>query len=512
MTDYWMEPISLKELNEEKNSLLTQLRATKGFVNVQFYRQLRSPRNVPQLLKDMKSHFVIWMDDESFIMPKKLPQSFPNDSLYRRAAASLKFESKSAYVYGTQNDSVARVLAKILCWNDEETDEVKVGISYNRSVDPKVPTTFLTTSFLTQYMETNPGRRLFLGRGCHLSNVESTVLASHPVPLDVSLECTFEDKGQVFVETLARRTTYFGTLTLHSFCFDKYFSFHCSFFFIPAVLDSVSQVALRMGDRYLRRFQFPQPLSSLACKVEYEVAGHFDLDAREGVEVVPPAVNLVFDDIPPRFHTQFLYSSGNLKEMGMIYHAAKPPSPEQQVQLLEAIEMNLDLQRLELGCFSILDAFWDALLNIIALHPSLESVVFWIRHQPDHWGKSEPDLHALERLISFMKENTHLDISFKCRGKWKSVMKKVNATVAPVRHMIRAQNLIHVSPDARPAVFEAALSHYASGEFAKISPLLSENVDLFCSLVGVSLTLTEQELAQNDDDAAERVPKRRKSS
>ncbi|GAX24909.1 hypothetical protein FisN_2Lh180 [Fistulifera solaris] len=366
MTDYWTEPISLKELNEEKNLLLTQLRATKGFATVQFYQQTCSPSNVQQLLKDMKAHFLICMDDESFIMPKKLPQSVPNDSLYRRAAASITLETKSVYVYGTQNKSVAQV-----------------------------PTTFLTTPFLTQYIEANPQRRLFLGRGGHLSNAESIVLASHPVPLDVSLECTFEDKGQVFIETLARRTSYFGTLTLHSFCFDKYFSFSSFFFFVPAVLKTVSQVTLCMADRFLRRFQFTQPLSSLARKVEYEVAGHFDLDATEGVQVNAPAVTLVFEDIPSRFHTQFLRSSENLREMGVIYHAAKAPSPAQRIQLLQAIATNLDLQRLELGCFSILDTVWEALLEIIASHPSLQSVVFWIRHQPDYWGKNEPDLYAL---------------------------------------------------------------------------------------------------------------------
>jgi hypothetical protein len=114
-----MEHIPLKELNEEKISLLTQLRTTKGFANVQFYRQLRSPQNAQQLLKDMKGNYLIWMDDESFIMSKKVPQSVPNDSLYRQAAASIKFETKfetkSVYVYGTQNESVARSLTEILC-------------------------------------------------------------------------------------------------------------------------------------------------------------------------------------------------------------------------------------------------------------------------------------------------------------------------------------------------------------------------------------------------------------
>ncbi len=391
-----------------------------------------------------------------------------------------------------------------------------MGISYNRSVDPKVPTTFLTIPFLTHCVETNPQRRLFLGRGCHLSHDESIALASHPVPLDVSLECSFEDKGQVFIETLARRTSFFGTLTLHSFCFDKYFSFSSFFFFIPAVLDSVSQVTLRMADRFMRRFQFTHPLSALARKVEYEVSDHFDLDRGEDLPVIPRAVTLVFDNIPSRFHSQFLHSSGSLREMGMIYHAAKAPSPAQQAQLLQAIVTNLDLQRLELGCFSILDTFWEALLEIIASHPSLRSVVFWIRHQPGYWDKNEPDLHALESLVPFMKENTHLDISINCRGdKWKRVMDKVNAVVEPVRHQIRAKSLVHVSAHARSTIFGAALINWASGEYAKISPLLSDNVDVFCSLVGDSLpfmALQAEKSTLSDDSPEERVPKRRKSS
>lgn len=116
---------------------------------------------------------------------------------------------------------------------------------------------------------------------------------------------------------------------------------------------------------------------------------------------------------------------------------------------------------------------------MLGSHESLRSVVFWFR--------SAPGLVQVSSLVPFMKEHSHLDITFKCHVSWKDTMNAAEAVVEPVRRKNRARAVTSESADNRPAIFGAALTSWAGGSVSKTSVLLSENTDLLCSLIGQPL-------------------------
>ena len=487
----WFEKIPLDEFDEDKSELMTQLRATKWSSKMQFYRKVREPCSVDDLLKHVKGNHLVWMNEESFILLKKLPKTVPRGLKYRKAATNVDFGPKSIYIYGVTNDIVADITEQFLLLKGkvaERNGVVQVGTDHGRrSTDPNFRTTFLTPRFLSTYAKANPQRRLILGRGCCLSKDQSIALASHPDPLDVVIGCRFDDFGNAFTETLSRRTTFFGTLVLR----EQYFP-GSVYTFNTDVISEISQIALITASDDLRRSHFYLPLSSPARRVEYTINGARvpDLDDTGSLTVDPQAITLVFSHfLRARFHTQFLLSSGNVRELGLIYDTRSHSlSGAQQKEILEAIERNQNLYRLELGCLN-LDTIWDDLLEVMGSHGSLRTVAFWVS-QPSRYSQSQPDLHRrqVESLVAFMNEHIHLDISFKYRLRC-SIVNAVEAIIKPVRLQNRVRLLTRESAHDRPAVFGAALTSWAARDVSKISLLLSENTDLLCSLVGQPLSL-----------------------
>ena len=89
----------------------------------------------------------------------------------------------------------------------------------------------------------------------------------------------------------------------------------------------------------------------------------------------------------------------------------------------------------------------------------------------------------MKTLVPLLKQCDHLDISFKCRGPWSDLVRKMKAIVEPVRWQKRAMAVSRESVNDRPAIFGAALTKWAGGEFHETSALLSENTDLLCCLM-----------------------------
>jgi hypothetical protein len=72
----WFETIPAEEFDDNKNLLMTQLRATKWSRNMQFYRKTHSPLDVTHLSEFLyDDNKLVWWDEESFLMTR-----FPSDS------------------------------------------------------------------------------------------------------------------------------------------------------------------------------------------------------------------------------------------------------------------------------------------------------------------------------------------------------------------------------------------------------------------------------------------------
>ncbi|GAX27710.1 hypothetical protein FisN_13Hu193 [Fistulifera solaris] len=477
MSSSWFQWMPPEALDDDQSTLMTQLAATKWSSKIQFYRKLRSPRSVEDLLKFTKANHLVWMKSDSFIVLKKLPKSVPFFSKFRKAGASIDFEQKTVHVYGTSEKAVMKTLIRLLCLEDGRVAEVRLGDHFSPAVDPLVPTKFLGPGFLQKYIEANPQRRLVFGRGCYLSKNQSMRLASHPNPLNVGIECLFEDGGRAFLDTLSQRTTSFGTLASHSPCFDSSYDNYSSTKVFLEVMSHVSNISLELSKCIMDHSRVLLPLSAKAQRVEYRICCVSGFDSIGALTISPEAVVVIFDDhAPAPFHTEFLRASGNLREMGLIYDASRPPSEAQRSELLSAISSNQNLHRLELGCFFALEDFWHELLETIWSHGSLRRVVFWLRED------SIP-LYQMETLLVYLDKYDHIDLIIKCRNASRDVENMMNDFIEPFRLENRARVLTREPDPTRPAVVGAALVDWAGGEFDKTYHLLSANTDLLCSLI-----------------------------
>lgn len=471
----WFEKRSLADFDQDKSMLMTQLGATKWSSKIQFYRKVRDPLDTDDLLCNMKGTQLIWMNDDCFIMLRKLPWTVPHGSTFRKATTNIDFGPKSVYIYGKTDDIVMRAIILLLCLDDEGAHAVRIGSHYSRASDPAVPTAFLTSRFLSAYLEANPDRRLILGHGCYLSDEQSIALASHPEQLDVGLECVFEDGGRTFVQTLLQRTSDFGTLSLHNRA-AKYRTFDV----FRIVMTKIPNITLHMSS-HIFKHSVHLPMSALAKRVEYKVWDYegFDdiFDDIEPVTIVPKSFTVVFvHSIPVRFHTLFLQESRNLRELGMIYESDYPPSMAQRTELFQAITSNKNLYRLELGCLAILQDFWDEVLEVIGSHVSLRFVVFWV--------SDTPNLRLLGKLAAFLKNRFYLDVSFMYRDVCQCRINAIESIIEPVLFQNRAKSLTRASGCDRTSLFGAALTDWAGTDVSKMGLLLNENADLLCSLVG----------------------------
>ncbi len=274
-------------------------------------------------------------------------------------------------------------LAQLLCLKDEDAVVVRVGQQLSPVVDPLVPTKFITTQFLRNDVEAIPERRLVLGRGCFLSQKQSKTLASYPDPLNVGIECMFEDCRRTFVETLLQRTTnlLLCTLASHRRCSDRNHYDDFSLKVFPKVMSTVSQISQHTSTHTLKSSTLLLPFSATAQRVEYINLHKSIVESCESPTILPKTVTMVFITLPARLLTRFLQASGILRELGLMYCKLDPPSAKQHVELLKTIAANDSLYRVDLGCLSFLEDLWLPLLQILQSHPGLRNVVFYV----DHW-------------------------------------------------------------------------------------------------------------------------------
>ncbi|GAX26983.1 hypothetical protein FisN_9Lh289 [Fistulifera solaris] len=483
MDSSWVEKIPVEEFDDVKNLLMTQLSATKWSRNMEFYRKTHSPLNATHLMRFMYSK-VVWWDEEVFLMTRKLPTTVK--SKFRKGTSKIDLEYGKVYVYGMTKQSVAQTIEEMLYLMDETSDVVRIGRYSAGEARSVVPTTFITSRFLAEYMKVNPKRRLYFGCGCKLSAEESVALASHPEPLNVGLECTFADQGHAFVEALARRTTHFGTIAAHES------GMYSSFGYLFEVKSALANISLETTTRFFQDSQRRLPLSLPTKHLDYRIYDAIQLGENQSLAIVSRAITLRFELlVDPLFHTQFLLASGNLQELGIIYKGYDPLSLAQQAELLQAIRTNQNLYRLELGCLTVLRPFWDDLLAVIASHSRLRAVVF---RQERH----QIDLEQVKSLIPFAHNQIHLDVTVEDRGPWLEVVREMRAVLAPVRYLNDAKAMTRESIDDRPAIFGAALTRWTSGCFSRLYPLLTVNSDVLCTMLSdpPSLELQHQRKRQ----------------
>ncbi|GAX15100.1 hypothetical protein FisN_12Lu386 [Fistulifera solaris] len=416
---HWSETIPAKEFDKDKRILMKQLRATQWSSKMQFRRKIRSPRDVSDLVRDTGNHILIWMDEEHCITSKKLPKSVPYSSKFRKSTANIDFGERSVFIYGVSEKIVAESIHFLLCLKQEGETDVRIGTSYIHGTDPVVPTIFLTPQFLCDYKKANPRRRLILGRGCYFTDEQAIVLASHPEPLDIGVECVFENEGRAFIQTLSQRTTDFGTLSLLNESRG-----YPTFRYFLQVMNEIPNIVLHTNSLVFKN-SVHLPMSSIARHVQYDVWSHTAFNEMEHFTIVPRAFTLRFLIwVPSRFHTLFLHASDRLQDLRIFYNSTYPPSLEQLEELLNALDKNQNLYRLELGCLAVLQSCWDNLLNVIGSHKSLRSLVFWI--------ESESDLLQVQNLVSLSRKKCQLDISFKSHSPKESLLDDAHAIIEPV--------------------------------------------------------------------------------
>jgi hypothetical protein len=475
MDSSWVEKIPVEEFDDVKNLLLTQLSATKWSRNMEFYRTTLSPLNVTHFMDFMYSK-VVWWDEQTFLMTRKLPTTVK--SRFRKGTSNIEFRRGKVYVYGMTKQSVAQAIEEMLYLMDEASDAVHIGRYSAGEARSVVPTTFITSRFLAEYMKANPNRRLYFCCGCKLSVEESVALASHPEPLNVGLECTFADQGRAFVEALARRTTHFGTIAADES------GMYSSFGYLFDAKSALANISLETSTWFCQDSQRLLPLSLPIKHLDYRVYDHVQVVENQSLAVVPQGITLRFEiSLDPLFHTQFLHASGNLQELGLVYD--DPLSLAQQTELLQAIRTNQNLYRLELGCLTFLRPFWEDLLGVIASHRRLRDVDFRQRRCPI-------DLEQVKSLVRFAQNQIHLDVSVKDLGPWFKAVREMRAVLAPVRLLNGAKAMTRESIDDRPAIFGAALTRQTSGSFSRLYPLLSVNSDVLCTLLGDPPSLEPQ--------------------
>ena len=150
MSCSWFEELPISEIDA---MLMTQLRATKWSSKMQFYRIDCCPSGVYCLLNDMASNRLVWFDDASFIVTKKLPKSVPYFSKFRKATTSITFTRGTVYVYGISDRVVAVATARLLLLKDAAST-VEIGNDYSRAIDTLTPTTFIGPRFLHRRIPT----------------------------------------------------------------------------------------------------------------------------------------------------------------------------------------------------------------------------------------------------------------------------------------------------------------------------------------------------------------------
>jgi hypothetical protein len=475
MNSCWFRKFVSSDFDEEKSTLMSELGETKWSAKMQFHRKVRSPISVDDLFNDIKPRHIIWMDEESFIMLKELPKTVPDNSPFRTATQSIDFERETVNIYATSIDAVVRVTTRFLCLKDETAEEVQIGIGKFRHKKPMVTTAFITSQFLHDYIEANPRRMIFLGRRCFLSDEEAITLASHPRPLSVELACYLQGSVGPFRKALAQRNSYFGIFSSQMGTFDGFFPVTYSRVGDrdhSEGMSALSKITLATNSGNFHSSQCLKGLTAYpAMRVEYTILNPENFADIEPFTIASQRVALIFaGGLPSRLHTLFLQASGGLTELGLIYHIAHPPDEMQEVELLEAIASNQNLQRLELGCFSLLDSFWDELANVIGSHKTLRSVVFRVR--------VDPGLDLMVKLIALMKEHIHLDVLFKFHGSTKDLWWKLDNIIKPIRLQNQVRSLTQESVHDRSTIFEATLTTWASGDFLKVSLLLSEKMPI----------------------------------
>ncbi len=409
-------------------------------------------------------------------MMRKLPTTVRVK--FRRGTSNIEFGYFKVYVYGKTKQSVAQAIEQFLLLKDDSFDAVCIGVYSAPEARTLVPTTFISSRFLAEYTKVNPHRRLCLGCGCELSVEESVALASHPEPLNVGLECSFADQGRTFVEALAKRTTHFGTIAVSKRSYDNLYTMYSFLEPLCDVKSALSNIALEANDLVFEGPKCLLPLSLPTRQLEYHVRNTMQMGEIESLVVVSQAVTLVFDySLPAQFHTLFLQASGNLQELGLVYDYLRPPSVQQQQELLQAIRTNHKLCRLELGCVSADRASWQDLLEVIASHSGLRTVVFRVRH----YGF---ELENVRTLVPFAQKNVHVDISVNDRALFpKKEGEVMRAILAPLRLINGAKALTRESNDDRPALFGVTLTIRASSDFSKLYPVLILNADLLCTML-----------------------------
>lgn len=122
------EEIPLADFGKAKLRFMKQLGATQWSSKIEFYRQVRSPRRISDLVLGGK--YLIWLDNDSFILNRKLPQSVPHSSKLRKAAADIDFGNTSLYVYGKTDDIVARAIERFLLLKDDHDEAAVVRPDY----------------------------------------------------------------------------------------------------------------------------------------------------------------------------------------------------------------------------------------------------------------------------------------------------------------------------------------------------------------------------------------------
>jgi hypothetical protein len=309
MNSCWFEMVPHEAFDEDMTTLINQFRATKYSSKIHFYRHVRDPLSVQELVKRMNRNHLVWMDGESFIVTKKMPKTVPRyPSKFRAANMSIDFEQKRVHVYGVSKDAVSRTAGQLLCLKDEQGKTVRIWSEYSTLDDHMAYPAFIRSEFLHKFTQTNPRRLLRLDRRCLLCTEESIALASHPDPLQVDLECMFQDGGLAFTKALSKRTSEFGTLSLQKNTYGNAGSAYSTLDLkhLSELKNAMAYISLETNSWNFK----PRCLLSLsfsARHIEYKVFKRDGFDDIEPFRISTRGVTLIFvGELSSRFHTLFV--------------------------------------------------------------------------------------------------------------------------------------------------------------------------------------------------------------
>lgn len=448
------------------NELLTEYQrtVTRNDDSLIHFRMISDPHSVNDLVAFMQTRtkkIVIWKTETVCIAYY---------GYLGKRSLDLKIDDYDFVVTGPSDKEVAQVTSFL--WSlKNESQKSCIDIGYYWSKDDYFDLDVFTAVQVTTLLVNNACREMRLS-GMHISAEMAAILASQQQKIRLTLHMSsFADDGAAFVDTLKKRRTSFGHLTLGR---------------LPLKLD-VQRELFQIGAFNILELLYQHDVpdenksflfESKSEKVLFDMA--FRGDERSCVKfrsILPKKFFLQVDREEYGFPSTFLWANAKLTEMGLVIKWPETLTMSTIWRLIEKVEENQTMEVLELG---IINKYW---------------LPFWtelMRVFGDHQGLCKLRLHLLHicpeemrtGLISMLKRNQKvIDIDFVSQQVDEQWMCQLKDTLQFNRFFQGSKTLNQDGKALDSALLGAALMKRSSNDARCTAVLLSDNVDILSKLL-----------------------------